>query len=83
MLGEVRKMKESDGADMVIFGSGSIVAQLTPEGLIDEYQFVLDPVALGKGRTMFEGLGEKITLKLRSSRAFANGNVLLSYVPAG
>jgi dihydrofolate reductase len=78
---EVRKLKNERGPDMVIMGSGTIVAQLAQEGLIDEYQIVVSPVALGKGRTMFEGINEKLTLKLLRSRTFGNGNVLLSYEP--
>lgn len=78
---EVRKMKQEPGPAMAILGSGSIVAQLAEAGLIDEFQFVVNPVILGQGRTMFEGLKEKLTLKLTKTRTFANGNVLLCYEP--
>ncbi len=78
---EIKKLKNEAGADIVIFGSGMIVAQLAQAGLIDEYQIVVDPVVLGKGRTMFDSLNEKLTFKLRSSRTFDNGNVLLRYEP--
>jgi dihydrofolate reductase len=78
---EVRKMKHEPGEGMVILGSGSIVSQLAQAGLIDEYQIVVKPVALGDGRTMFEGLKQRLTLKLTKTRAFTNGNVLLSYEP--
>jgi dihydrofolate reductase len=81
MLGEVRKMKQEDGENMVIFGSGNLISQLAPEGLIDEYQIIIDPVVLGKGRTMFEGMKTKLPVKLTQSRTFKNGNVLLYYVP--
>jgi dihydrofolate reductase len=81
MAGEIRKMKNEDGKNIVIFGSGSIVSQLAQEGLIDEYQIVLDPVALGKGRSMFEGIKEKLPLKLKQARTFNNGNILLRYQP--
>src|SRR4029077_459887 len=64
MAGEIRKMKRAGGDGMVIFGSGTIVSQLAQEGLIDEYQIVVDPVALGNGRTMFANLKEKLALKL-------------------
>jgi dihydrofolate reductase len=79
---EVRRMKAEPGPDMAILGSGSLVAQLAPEGLIDEYQIVVSPVVLGRGRTLFDGLPEKLALRLTKSRAFRNGNVLLSYEPA-
>ncbi len=78
---EVRKMKQEPGKDMTILGSGSIAAQLAQEGLIDEFQIVVNPVVLGKGRTMFEGIKKKQMLKLTTSRTFANGNVLLRYEP--
>ena len=79
LAGEVRKLKNQPGESMVILGSGSIVSQLAPAGLIDEYQFVVVPVALGKGRTMFEGIKEKQSLKLTGTRSFGNGNVFLTY----
>ena len=78
---EIRKVKNEPGSDMTILGSGSIVSQLAQEGLIDEYQLVVIPVVLGKGRTMFEGITEKLTLKLAKTRTFGNGNVLLCYEP--
>ena len=81
LLGEIRRMKQENGDGMVIFGSGSIVSQLTQAGLIDEYQFVVDPVVLGKGRNMFDGVQESRILKLKSTRHFSNGNVLLCYKP--
>jgi dihydrofolate reductase len=75
---EIRRMKREFDQDIVIMGSGSIVSQLTQQGLIDEYQIVVNPVVLGKGRTMFEGV-EKLSLKRTTTRAFGNGNVLLCY----
>jgi dihydrofolate reductase len=66
---------------MAILGSGSIVSQLAQERLIDEFQIVVNPVVLGKGRTMFEGIRDRLTLKLTKTRAFGNGNVLLCYEP--
>jgi dihydrofolate reductase len=77
----VRDLKDRSGPDMVILGSGSIVAQLAPAGLIDEYQVVVNPIVLGRGRTMFEGVAEPLRLKRTGARAFRNGNVLLTYEP--
>ena len=81
MLAEMRSMKKGPGEDMTILGSGSIIAQMAPEGLIDEYQIVVNPIVLGKGRTLFDGVARNLSLKLMTARAFRNGNVLLGYEP--
>ena len=81
LVAEIRKMKGEPGPDMTILGSGSIVSQLAEAGLIDEYQMVVVPVALGKGRTMFDGIKEKLSLRLTRTRTFGNGRVQLCYEP--
>ncbi len=81
LAAEIRKMKNEPGEQMVIMGSGTIVSQLTAEGLIDEYQIVVNPIVLGEGRTMFEGIKRKLNLKRTKTRSFGNGNVLLCYEP--
>src|SRR5579872_863135 len=81
LAAEVRKLKNERGPDMVILGSGSIVSQLAQQNLIDEYQVALNPIVLGKGRTMFEGVKDKLNLKLTKSRTFGNGTVFTCYQP--
>jgi len=76
---EIRKLKGEPGEGLVLMGSGSIISQIALKGVIDEYQMVVNPLALGKGRTMFDGIEDKLNLTLTSTRAFQNGNVLLSY----
>lgn len=75
----VGTLKQEPGPDIVILGSGSIVAQLTQAGLVDDYQMVVHPVVIGSGKTMFDGVTKTVRLKLAGSRAFKNGNVVLSY----
>lgn len=79
---QVRNLKNEAGEGIAILGSGSIVAQLAQAELIDEYQVIVDPIILGKGRTMFEGVEEQIKLKLTKSHTFSNGNIFLCYEPA-
>ena len=81
MIGEIRRLKAGSGRDLTILGSGSIVSQVAQEGLVDEYNILLNQVALGKGKTMFEGLKSRIALKLTETRKFGNGNMLLKYEP--
>jgi dihydrofolate reductase len=76
---EIRRMKDESGDPMVIMGSGSLVSQLTDASLVDEYQVALNPIVLGKGRTMFDGVRKRMDLRLEKSRSFKNGNVVLYY----
>ena len=78
----MRDKKRESGPDMVIMGSGTIVSQLTEARLIDEYQLVVNPIVLGSGRTLFEGVDGNVDLKLVDTRAFKNGNVVMWYQPA-
>lgn len=75
----VKDLKKESGKDIVILGSGSIVKQLAQTGLIDEYQIVINPIALGQGKTLFAGIEKMLKLKRTKTRAFDNGNVLLCY----
>ena len=79
---EMKRLKEQPGAGLVILGSASIVAQLSDARLIDEYQVALNPVVLGGGKSMFDGVTEKLPLKLLRSQSFQNGNLFLTYQPA-
>lgn len=77
----VSSMKAEPGDGLAVLGSGTIVSHLTGRGLIDEYQIVVIPVILGRGRTMFDGVEKQTRLKLIDTRRFGNGNVLLRYQP--
>lgn len=78
----VRALKDEDGKDMIVFGSGSIVSQLSEYGLIDEYQFVVSPVLLGRGRQLVTGLVKNRALTLIDATAYPSGVVLLRYAPS-
>ena len=79
---EMQKLKREKGEDMVILGSGRLVSSLAAAGLIDSYQLVMNPRALGGGRSPFEGLKAHLALKFNQSRSFKNGNVVLTYAAA-
>src|ERR1043166_5202354 len=82
LVTEVKKMKQQPGPGMAILGSGTIVSQLAAAGLIDEYHVVVNPIILGKGRTMFESVKNMINLKLTKTRSFKSGKVYVCYEPA-
>lgn len=78
---EVRNLKQTPGKDMALLGSGSILTQLAEKGLVDEYQIMIDPVAVSNGTPIFKNLQHKLDLKLTGTRVFKSGTVLLCYEP--
>ena len=76
----VSELKNQPGKNMIILGSGTIVAKLTKKGLIDDYQIMVCPVVLGKGSSMFKSV-KKLNLKLTKTKTFKSGNILLVYEP--
>ena len=75
----IQGLKEKDGQDIIAYGGGEFVSSLIKEGLIDEFHLFVNPVALGRGMPIFEGMGNFQKLKLKKSMAFACGIVLLCY----
>jgi dihydrofolate reductase len=81
MVEEVKKMKQIPGKDMTLLGSGSIVTQLSEQGLIDEYQIMVDPIVIGEGTPIFKDVKRQLELKLTMTKTFKSGVVLLCYQP--
>jgi len=81
LAGELSRLKQEDGQDILIFGSGRLVQTLHERGLVDEYRLMVFPVVLGSGQRLFPDGEEKRALKLIEARTFSSGVVLLSYQP--
>jgi dihydrofolate reductase len=75
---EVSKLKRQPGRDILIAGSATLVQSLTQHDLIDEYQLLVYPVALGSGRRLF---GDRANLRLVGTKPFSSGVVALQYEP--
>lgn len=76
---EISRLKKQAGKDIIIYGSGKLVASLMRAGLIDEYELWVHPVLLGEGKALFTGLPAMHTLKLLKTRPFDSGVVILYY----
>lgn len=75
-------LKQEEGKDIVIHGSGQLVNSLMPEGVIDEYRLMVHPIVVGKGQRLFpDGLGAT-TLRLADVASYDKGIVVLTYAPA-
>lgn len=73
----VNKLKSQPGNDIMVYGGVNFVSSLIELDLVDEYNFIVNPVAMGNGMQVFK---ERNILQLKSSRAFANGKVINKYV---
>jgi Dihydrofolate reductase len=78
LIQAVRELK-NQGRTITILGSGTIVTQLAEAGLIDGYEFLLNPVALGAGTSIFSGAHKNIDMELLEVNKRANGIVHLRY----
>ncbi|MBE7177848.1 MAG: dihydrofolate reductase family protein [Mucilaginibacter polytrichastri] len=74
----VRALKEEDGKDILVYGGAEFVRSLINANLVDEYNLVVNPVAIGSGMPIFTG---RNVMKLVSSTPFKSGKILNTYVP--
>lgn len=77
----VQRLKEEPGAGLGV-GGVKLPLALADLGLIDEYEFLVQPVLAGHGPTLLSGLRERIPLELVNRQEFRSGAVALRYRPA-
>ena len=78
----ITQLKQEPGKDIVIYGSASLVSALTNLGLIDEYQLLIHPIVLGTGKPLFQGIQNRVALKLLNTTNHPSGVVVFYYRPA-
>jgi dihydrofolate reductase len=77
----VRRLKEEPGRGLAL-GGVTLPLALADLGLIDEYEFVVQPVVAGHGPTLLAGLRDRLRLDLVDRHEFDSGAVALRYRPA-
>lgn len=77
---EIAKLKEEEGKDILVYGSGQLVTALLELGLVDQLQLLVYPIVLGKGKKLFHE-DHETKLELKESKTFETGVVLLVYEP--
>ncbi|MGV3761282.1 dihydrofolate reductase family protein [Parapedobacter sp.] len=77
---EVLELKQQSGKDIFV-GSRSLIIQLMNLNLIDELQLCIQPVIAGKGLSLFEDINDRTIFKLKKTKTFINGAILLYYEP--
>jgi dihydrofolate reductase len=76
----VQQLKQESGEGLFV-GGVKLPMALAEMGLIDEYEFVVQPTVVGHGPTLFAGLSKRIDLKLVSRLEFSSGAVAMRYEP--
>jgi dihydrofolate reductase len=76
---EIKKLKNQNGKDIIVYGGSSFVSAIIKEGLIDEFHLFVNPVALGHGGAIFDRLENVQQLKLKKSIVYNCGIVLQNY----
>jgi dihydrofolate reductase len=78
--GEVNALKNQPGKNLSV-GGNTLGVSFVQMGLIDEFRILIDPVAIGAGNSLFNGIKNRLKMRLLETRTFKSGNVLLCYEP--
>ena len=80
-VARIRKLHETDGGDLLVMGSPTLVRTLLSEGLVDEFRLMIEPVLLGGGKTIFPDDRALRTLELVSTVSSGTGVQVCIYRP--
>lgn len=79
---EIKRLKEEPGNDIIAHGGAGFARSLVSAGVIDEYQLLVHPVALGRGLAIFSELPKALRLSLVTTTRFPSGAVANVFRPA-
>ena len=80
---EVKKLKEQDGPELHVYGSGNLIQTLLTHDLVDEFRLKIFPITLGKGKRLFAGGSIPAGFKMTNSGISSKGVIVADYVRAG
>ncbi|HET9946504.1 MAG TPA: dihydrofolate reductase family protein [Patescibacteria group bacterium] len=78
-VSELKKVKNSDGPDLQVYGSGNLVQTLMEHDLVDEFWLKIFPITLGSGKRLFEKGTKPYSFKLFDSKISSNGIIFAYY----
>ncbi|GAA1522032.1 dihydrofolate reductase family protein [Streptomyces albidochromogenes] len=80
-LDQIKKLRETEGRDLVVMGSASLTRTLLAEGLVDELRLMILPVLVGGGKTIYPADGHLRTFELVSTVVSGTGVHVCTYRP--
>jgi dihydrofolate reductase len=72
-------MKQQSGKNMLALGGATLISSLMNLGLIDEIHLMINPLVLGRGKSLFKDVEERHSLKLVQAKPLKSGKVSLIY----
>jgi len=75
----IKNLKSKEGKDMIVYGGAGFVSSLIKEGLIDEFNFFVNPVMINKGLRIFDLLEHRQKLSLINATPYACGISVLVF----
>jgi dihydrofolate reductase len=76
---EIGALKNGEGKEIIVYGGRSFASSLIQYGLVDEFDFLVNPFAAGKGEAIFDSMKGRLPLTLKTSMSFRCGTILLRY----
>lgn len=78
---EINRLKKQNGKDILVFGGAGFVSSLIKEGLIDEYNLIINPTAMSDGMTIFNSINTIQKFTPIQSKLYPGGKTVLTYQP--
>jgi dihydrofolate reductase len=83
VVDEIKKLKQEDGPDIQVHGSGNLIQTLLKHDLVDEFWLKIFPITLGKGKKLFAEGTIPAAFTLIESKVSSKGVIIASYARAG
>lgn len=81
VIEEVKRLKNQEGNELIVYGGVTFASSLLENDLVDELCFLVNPVAIGKGLSIFDKIGSRQDFVLVTSERDTSGIVVNSYLP--
>lgn len=81
VVADIKKLKEENGKNILVAGSGDFAQTLMKNGLVDEYALFIHPLTLGKGKRLFGEGSPMQKLSLKNSKVTKTGIFIATYIP--
>ena len=76
---EIKKLKDNNGKDIMVYGGNKFVSSLVGHKLVDEYYLLVNPLAINSDEPIFKFINSNLQLTLKECKPFPCGTVLLHY----